>query len=446
MDEVVYGVWVQLVFGQGSRKVPLLLEYFGSCRTIYESDDIERRLSGLLLPIEISKMEDTPLDAAVEIIEACHRLNYRIITPDSEDYPNRLRNIPDYPAALYISGVLPDIDDEVCIAMVGTRRASRYGYKVANDIAMGLSACGAVVVSGCARGIDTASHQGALMAGGRTLGVLGCGINTRYNMENDGLRNVISESGALISEYPPGAPPFSYHFPIRNRIISALSLGVIVVEAGAKSGSLITANLALEQGKDIFAVPGEINNYQAKGTNRLIFDGAKPIGNAYDVLEEYVVAYPHRLRLENLGSKNSIIYDNCVRPKWERENKAEKNDTAKKSDSDKSHVAELKKRSKPQPNEAQVRDLIVTQNPEKSHGTKTDEHAENEDKMRSKYPIGMSEGAVKVISALDSTPKSLDELIDQLSIGTSDMMTYITELELYGLVKSLPGKRYIKNT
>ncbi len=449
MDEAVYGVWLQLVFGEGSRKVPPLLDYFGSCRTIYESDDIERRLSGLLTSSDINKMENIPLDGAVEIMEACRRLNYRVITPDSGDYPNRLRNIPDYPAALYISGVLPDIDDEVCISMVGTRRASRYGYKAANDIAMGLAACGAIVVSGCARGIDTASHQGALMAGGRTLGVLGCGINTRYNVENDGLRKVISSSGAMISEYPPGAPPLSYHFPIRNRIISALSLGVIVVEAGARSGSLITANLALEQGKDIFAVPGEISNYQAKGTNRLIFDGAKPIENAYDVLEEYVMSYPHRLRLENLGSKNSIMPDKGVRPKWEKKDQDPTKDISKKSDSvgTSSHG-----RKKPLDSDLSGKtDKRVKKNDIDQSGTGS-QNAESytgvngERKIRTEYPIGISEGAVKVLESLNSDPKPVQELIDNLGINASEMMKYITELELYGLVKSLPGKRYIRNT
>ena len=333
--------------------------------------------------------------------------------------------------------------------MVGTRRASRYGYKAANDIAMGLAACGAIVVSGCARGIDTASHQGALMAGGRTLGVLGCGINTRYNVENDGLRKVISSSGAMISEYPPGAPPLSYHFPIRNRIISALSLGVIVVEAGARSGSLITANLALEQGKDIFAVPGEISNYQAKGTNRLIFDGAKPIENAYDVLEEYVMSYPHRLRLENLGRKNSIMPDKGVRPKWEKKDQDPTKDISKKS-----HSAGTSSHGRKKPLDSDLSgktDKRVKKNDIYQSGTES-QNAESytgvngERKIRTEYPIGISEGAVKVLESLNSDPKPVQELIDNLGINASEMMKYITELELYGLVKSLPGKRYIRNT
>lgn len=424
MDEAVYGVWLQLAMGEGSRKVPLLLDYFGSCRTVYESDDVERRLSGLLLQPEMDRMANTPLDAAVEIMEACRRLQYSVLTPDSDKYPNRLRNIPDYPAALYISGELPDIDDEVCVGMVGTRRASRYGYNAATMLSKDLAACGAIIISGCARGIDTASHQGALIGGGKTIAVLGCGINTRYNMENEGLRKVISTSGALISEYPPGSPPLNYHFPTRNRIISALSLGVIVVEAGAKSGSLITANLALEQGKDIFSVPGEISNMQAKGTNRLIFDGAKPIESAYDVLEEYVTRYPHRLRLENLRNQNSRVYDKNVHPKWEREDSAQK--IPKKSQSEPVSMPKAERKSD---------DVPVD---------KLQQQPSNEcpAPVREEYPVGMSENAVKVLKVLDTAPKLLQELIDELSMSASSVMQSITELEIYGAVETLPGKRY----
>lgn len=432
MDEAVYGVWLQLVMGEGSRKVPMLLDYFGSCRTIYESDDVERRLSGLLSQSEMDKMEDTPLDAAVEIMEACRRLQYSVITPDSPKYPNRLRNIPDYPAALYVSGELPNIDDEVCISMVGTRRASRYGYNTATALSKDLAACGAIVISGGARGIDTASHQGALIGGGKTICVLGCGINTRYNLENEGLRKVISTSGALISEYPPGSPPLNYHFPTRNRIISALSLGVIVVEAGIRSGSLITANLALEQGKDIFSVPGEISNSQAKGTNKLIFDGAKPIGSAYDVLEEYVVRYPHRLRLENLHDRNSRVYDKTVRPKWERDEKRKASPSG--------HVqkpAQSAGRLSAQTDFAESKPIHSTI----SSASPDDEHMSS---AVEEYPVGMSENAVKVFKALSATPKMLQELIDELSMPASVVMQSITELEIYGAVDTLPGKRYTR--
>ena len=422
-NNCIYGVWLQQVLGAGSRKAPALLEYFGSCREIYEADEQELRLSGIVGEKDISRFIDTPLDESEEIIEACERLGYDIKTPDDAEYPDRLRNIPDYPTALYISGSLPDIDNEVCIAIVGTRRASRYGYTTANEIAKDLAACGAIVVSGCARGIDTAAHQGALLSGGKTLAVLGCGINTRYNVENEGLRKVISTSGALISEYPPGSPPLNYHFPVRNRIISALSLGVLVVEAGVRSGSLITANLALEQGKDIFSVPGELSNYLSKGTNRLIFDGAKPIESAADILDEYISKFPHKITSANIMDKNSRVYEKKVRPKWDNEALAEKYNIS---------VDELP---------------VRRENNKSSAGSVKRGKKRPEPDLQSKTPvlrIGMSENAERVLNELTDTPTSFEDLLTRLSMEPSELSRCITELELYSAVAVLPGNKFTK--
>ncbi len=426
MEEAIYGVWLQQVMGEGSRKVPMLLEAFGSCRAVYESDEVERMLCGLLMPNEIARMKEIPLDAAQEIMEACERLHYTVLTPDCGDYPERLRRLPDYPAALYISGRLPDIDNEVCIGMVGTRNASRYGYNVAMNMAADLAACGAIIVSGGAKGIDTASHQGALMSNGKTICVLGCGINTRYNRENEGLRNVIAATGALISEYPPGSPPVSYHFPVRNRIISALSLGVIVVEAGAKSGSLITANLALEQGKDLFSVPGEVGNSQSKGSNRLIVEGAKPVENAGDVLNEYLPKFSGKLKAENLMLPDMPILNKRVRPKAEKPQGGNRFVTAAPS-----RVENNRKNN--EKTQAVAASHVKAESTEKPQPT-------NE----SAYPVGMSQNAIRLCEALEAAPKQFETLAECLHISASELMRCITELELYGMIQTLPGKRYRK--
>ncbi len=433
MEEAIYGVWLQQVMGEGSRKVPMLLEAFGSCRAVYESDEVERMLCGLLMPNEIARMKEVPLDAAQEIMEACERLHYTVLTPDSKHYPERLRRIPDYPAALYISGRLPDIDNEVCIGMVGTRNASRYGYHVAMNIAAGLAACGAVIVSGGAKGIDTASHQGALMSNGKTICVLGCGINTRYNIENEGLRNVIAATGALISEYPPGSPPVSYHFPVRNRIISALSLGVIVVEAGAKSGSLITANLALEQGKDLFSVPGEVGNSRSKGSNRLIVEGAKPVENAGDVLSEYLPKYSGQLKVENLSLPAMPILNKRVRPKADHSQIGSSYVTAS---AEKATAAPYRAENNHQ-NDKKEQVITTLQ-------TKSKSAEPSQPKQESDYPIGMSQNAIRLCEALEATPKQFEVLAECLHISASELMRCITELELYGMIQTLPGKRYRK--
>ena len=439
----VYAVWLQQALGEGSRYVPSLLEYFGSCKAVYEADEQELRLTGFLPEKEVTRLADFPLDSAEEIVEACKRLGYRILTPDAAAYPDRLRNIPDYPAALYYLGEWPDIDDEVCIAMVGTRRASRYGYTAATDIAKDLSACGAVIISGCARGIDTAAHQGALLAGGKTLAVLGCGLNVSYNMENDGLRRVISTSGALITEYPPGSPPLGFHFPIRNRIISALSLGVIVIEAGVKSGSLITANLALEQGKDIFALPGEVTSYFSKGTNRLILDGARPIENAGDVLAEYIERFPHRIRSVNLADQNSRVFEKHVRPKWDREALAEMAGTEEQEERTRPSAPDsgetdterkpagvkkepVRKQPAPQKAPAPVRREKAAVQPEES------------------APLGMSQSAQRVWRALTEEPKHFQVLLEETGMEPAELSRCMMELQLYGAVKALAGNQFVK--
>ncbi len=417
-DEV-YGVWLQQALGEGSRRVPLLVDYFGSCKAVYEADETELRLSGQIIPKEVSMLMNTPLDTAIEITEACDRLGYSILTPDSDGYPDRLRNIWNYPAALYINGVLPDIDRELCISMVGTRNASRQGYAAALNISRELAENGVIVISGCARGIDTAAHKGTLLAGGKTVAVLGCGINERYNMENESLRKVISTSGAVISEYPPGSPPLSYHFPVRNRIISALSLGVVVIEAGPKSGSLITANYALNQGKDIFSVPGNINSVNSRGTNRLICDGAKPVESAYDILSEYTNDFPDIASPEKLSSS-----------------RADRRKKEKNVPGDKAEVfsrgghADVGKKASPRRADRQENP------PPEPRFLPADQETEP--------PIGMSRSAQKLWRALDATPKHFDDFLGMLQMNSSELARCITELELYGAVKSLPGNKYSK--
>jgi DNA processing protein len=207
------------------------------------------------------------------------------ITPEDPNYPDSLKNIHDPPRRLWVLG---DRDfSGLLVAVVGARECTPYGEKVAHDLARDLAAAGAVVVSGLAYGIDTAAHCGALDGGGRTIAVLGCGIDLPYPAGNVKLKERIAENGCVISEFAPGTEAAPWTFPKRNRIISGLSRGVVIVEAGLKSGSLITAELALQQGRDVFAVPGPVTSKQSEGTNRLIQNGAKLVLSARDILDEW---------------------------------------------------------------------------------------------------------------------------------------------------------------
>jgi DNA processing protein len=208
-----------------------------------------------------------------------------LLTWDEADFPARLRQIPYPPPCLFVKGSLKAADDQA-VALVGTRGASYYGLKTSRRLAGGLAARGLTIVSGLARGIDAAAHRGALENGGRTLAVLGCGLDVVYPPENREFYQQIPEQGALITEFPLGAPPEARNFPVRNRIISGLSLGVVVVEAGVKSGTAITVQFALDQGREVFAVPGPIDSPTSIGPHRLIQQGAKLVMDVEDVLQE----------------------------------------------------------------------------------------------------------------------------------------------------------------
>lgn len=292
-----YWVWLQQKLGYGGHGAWLVMSMPGGVERVYGSDARELREMGCFTSNQVSKLEDKSLADAERIIRDCEALGYSIVTPDDCDYPSRLRNIYDSPAALYVSGTLPEFDDEAAVAMIGTRRASAYGITIAEELAERLADSGVLIVSGGAPGIDSASHRGALRAGGKTVAVLGCGINYAYNLDGAAMRREILRYGALVSEYPPGYAAIPRNFPLRNRLISGLSLGVVVVEAGEKSGSLITVDCALEQGKDVFAIPGRIGETCTVGTNQMLHDGAMPVVKPYDVIGEYIRLYPHRLRV-----------------------------------------------------------------------------------------------------------------------------------------------------
>lgn len=288
MDERVYWIWLSEALHPGSRKIKEIYKSYKSAKEFYNMGQMEWRLFGMLTRKEINRLIDYDISEAEEILNKCAFFGIDIITLSDELYPQRLKEIDNPPGTLYIKGTMPRIDDIVCIAIVGTRNATSYGVDMAFDLSYSLSKLGATIVSGGAIGIDTAAHKGALQAKGQTVLVMGCGLNYNYLPENLEMRRQVKEQGVLMSEYPPDMPPIRSNFPMRNRIISGLSSGTVVVEAGSRSGSLITANMTLEQGRDLFAVPGNITSEVSKGTNNLLKECAKPVTNALDIMEEYL--------------------------------------------------------------------------------------------------------------------------------------------------------------
>jgi DNA processing protein len=276
---------LNLVKGIGPVRFRRLIDHFGDPQTAWQASLADLAAAGLDRR-SIENLEQVrrgaQLDAALRAID---QTGAQVLTWDDEGYPRNLRDIPQPPPVLFVRGTLTP-GDEWAVAMVGTRRASAYGKEAARELAAGLAANGVTVVSGLARGIDEVAHQAALEAGGRTIAVLGSGVDVIYPAENRGLAKAIVQAGAVVSDYPMGTAPEGTNFPPRNRIISGLSKGVIVVEAGEVSGALITTDFAAEQGRDVFAVPGSIRAPTARGTNRLIQQGAKLVTSVGDVLEE----------------------------------------------------------------------------------------------------------------------------------------------------------------
>ena len=282
--ERLYWVGFNLIKGIGSVRFRVLLNAFGDAQTAWQASAGDLRQAGLSQKIVDNLLQVRSQVSLDQVWERLQHLQVSALTWEDDEYPRRLKEIDQPPPVLYVRGTLQEQDDWA-VAMVGTRHATAYGRQVADEVSATLARSGVTVVSGLARGVDSIAHQAALNAGGRTLAVLGCGVDVIYPPENRRLAMQIIEHGALISDYPLGTAPESQNFPPRNRLISGISQAVIVIEAGVTSGSLITATFAVEQGRDVFAVPGSILAPQSQGTNRLIRDGAAPLLSPQDVLE-----------------------------------------------------------------------------------------------------------------------------------------------------------------
>ncbi|QGP93216.1 DNA recombination-mediator protein A [Neomoorella glycerini] len=286
MEEKPFWVALQQAPGLGARRVLQLVKFFGSPRAAWQAPEKE------LLALEgLGKAATSLINwrrqvTPEKIMAKLEKTGIGVLILEEDTYPLELKRIYDPPPVLYWRGSqLPG--EGLKIAIVGTRRATVYGLKVATELAAGLAAAGAGVVSGLARGIDAAAHRGAIQGKGLTWGILGCGVDVIYPPEHRQLYHQVMDHGAILSEFPPGTPPDAGHFPARNRIISGLASGTVVVEAAARSGALITADLALEQNRDVFAVPGPVTSRYSEGTNELIKQGARVVTGVADILAEY---------------------------------------------------------------------------------------------------------------------------------------------------------------
>lgn len=283
MKDSVYWIWLQRSIGFGSNKISKILSNVSSIEDFYHSGLNYWNSLSIFTERELFYLSKS-LEDSKRICEKCDRLGYKIISCVSDKFPKMLREIANPPCVLYVNGQLSALLNK-CVSIVGSRDATVYGVQMASEISEDLAKAGITVVSGCAFGVDSASHRGAVLAKGTTIGVVACGLDYPYLVRNLALREQISNFGALISEFPPGYPVQRFNFPIRNRIISGMSPCTVVIEAGARSGAVVTATIAAEQGRDVFVIPVRFESPLSAGVNSLIEDGAKVVTCADDIIK-----------------------------------------------------------------------------------------------------------------------------------------------------------------
>ena len=296
MAALKYWVWLTTLPGLTDHSKQLLMAHFSSPEDIYYADEEALWQVDGLRKEQAALLDNKSLSAADRVLSDCARKDIFLVTMADALYPERLRNIYQPPLLLYGKGAMPLFDEEAAVTVVGTRSCTPYGIHCAEKLGYELTQQGGMVVSGMAKGVDAAAMRGALRFGGFTCGVLGGGVDVIYPAENRRLYEDIAATGVLLSEYPPQTEPEAWHFPVRNRILSGLSVAVAVVEAPERSGALITAENAIEQGRDVFAVPGPIDAPNSAGCHRLIREGAGLAACGWDILGEYESRFPHKLR------------------------------------------------------------------------------------------------------------------------------------------------------
>ena len=414
---LLHWIWLAHRPGVSDRMKVRLLQHFRDPEDIYFADQESYRHVDGMTAEAAEGLKDKSLTAAEEILEVCRRERIHMLTFQDAAYPSKLKNIQDPPVLLYYKGQIPDLDALPVIGVVGTRKASAYGMQTAKRMGYQIAKCGGMVVSGMAYGIDGMAMSGALTAGEMTVGVLGCGVDIVYPISNRALFRDVEDYGCIFSEFAPGTPPAKWTFPKRNRIISGLSNGVLVVEAPEGSGALITANHALEQGRDVFVVPGNIDQPGFVGSHRLLRDGATLVSSGWDILSEYAALYPDRIRREESPSQQRVYPEELKTVREESE----------KSTAKVAQKAKLPEKTKP------LKKILEKKSIDK-------EASDAYSDVNTVLPK-LSEEEQRIVTALSSGERLVDDVIAETGLTTGKILALLTMLELKGVVRRLPGKR-----
>lgn len=433
-ENKLYWIWLSERFGVASRYFSEFADKYDDPYDVYrlETDEIEQ-LDGISDALK-AKLSDKSLDKAYSILKYCKKYSIDVIGYSDKRYPERLKTIETPPVILYCMGKLPDMNSRLCVGMVGTRKMSEYGKHSAYKIAYELSAAGVCIVSGMALGIDGVSACGALEAGGTTVAVLGCGISITYPKEHARLMKSIAKRGAVITEFSPFERPLPANFPKRNRIISGLCQGVLVVEGGKGSGALITASRAVAQGRELFAMPGNIDESNSEGPNELIQNGANVALGASDIIEHYDFLYHDAINYKGYTkAKRSSQLDERVLERYGVS----------------SSLVKVKKKQKApepkdEPNKAprfeEVTQKVTETLPQVKKAQKEEYVPDNSDAILS----SLDETSKRVFGLIPDGTSFAPDVIATHGIDIGDVITALTMLEISGLVSSLPGGLYLK--
>ena len=413
---LIHWIWLSTRSALTERQKIAVLDAFQDPEEAFFGQEMSYANVEGLTPEGVQSLEDKDLTKAQEILDDCIQKDIQICTFRDAVYPDRLKNIADPPIVLYYKGHLGLMANVPVIGAVGTRKASAYGLTTASRMGYQIARCGGVLVSGLAEGIDAMAMKGALTAGGSIVGVLGCGIDVVYPPMHKSLYLDTERNGCLISEYPPGTPPYKWNFPKRNRIISGLSSGVLIVEAPIKSGSLITARQALDQGRDVFVVPGNIDVPTFEGSNGLLREGAIAVSSGWDVVSEYEALYPGKIRKEQLQLRqqpedtDAIFWNNQERKEAKVAQKAA---TPRKKSFLSSKKEKITIDNSRQPSYSDQRDIF--------------ENLSQEEK--------------DLLEPLRRGEALVDDLIAASGLPTGKVLGMLTMLQIRGVVELLPGKR-----
>ncbi len=456
MNNTAKWIWLASHCGAGSTEINSLIEKFGSIQEIYraEFDDymyagISERLAGAL--------SDKSLDSVYSIIEYCSKSGIGILCYDDSKYPSSLRSLKDPPALLYYAGTLPEFNRELCISVVGTRKMSEYGMRAAYKIAYETAAAGAVIVSGMALGIDSVASSAAIAAGGKTVAVLGCGIDVVYPKEHKTLMRTICRHGTVMTEYPPSTEPRSYNFPQRNRIISGLSQGTAVIDADMKSGAMITAKTAILQGRDIYAVPSNIDSENSSGTNSLIRDGAQAVLCGDDIIKNYAYLFRDTLNIQRMRSAEkvsdfdpSVLERLGVRARGERaayagaSAEAEKQKRTIFGSVGKKQVDSKRSDDRGNPDFAQAKTARSSnlRSALESQAARTEQKRMGDDSASALESLTDVQRKIFEDMPLDRAVSA--DYLAKVGHDINKVMPALTILEIKGLISSLPGSLYIR--